>query len=507
MLRECPKLRQNCIQIAIMQKFIFIFLFLSFQWAFGQSCPECRYYSYVFDSVAETTVRFGEGVNGQGQSQVLYMDVYQPVGDTASLRPVVIFAFGGGFLQGARTDGYVQNACRRFAKAGYVAAAIDYRIGFDVFGLWPNPVHELMRVFFRAMQDMRGSVQYMRAHADLMGNAWRIDTNRITIGGASAGAITALMVAYCDKDTEFEEMGSLSAIAPLGGFYSTTGDYPNYSWDAMQVMNVAGALVNAEWVEPGDPPHISAHGDQDAVVPYQGGNFDLGFASIGLEGSYLVDQQARAVGVCSYLYTMVGQDHPSGSMSDEELDEIFNRFLPRLGATVRDESFCCGPGLDVRPDGPVGMILGDSLTLQAVPGGPTSGTVLWCGRPCVATAWGDSLVVVPDSAQQFIAVLQDSGCVSTDFVTLLPVVALEEGLTVNPLRVWPNPGNAQLAISGWEPGESVSIQVLDLSGKEMISCVAQAEKAWINTSHLPAGLYVIQVEGRTSSWRGNWVKM
>lgn len=472
----------------------------------AQQCADCRFYNYVFDSVSVTNVRFGEGVNGAGQNQVLYMDVYQPVGDTAAARPVVIFAFGGGFIQGSRTDGYVVNACKRFARAGYVSAAIDYRIGFDPIGLWPNPVHELMRVFFRAMQDMRGSVQYMRAHADVMGNAWRLDTNRITIGGASAGAITALMVAYCDKDTEFEEMGSLSALNPLGGFYSTTGDYPNYSWDVLQVMNVAGALVNAEWVEAGDPPHIAAHGDQDGTVPYQGGNFNLGFASIGLEGSYLVDQEAQAKGVCSYLYTMVGQDHPSGSMSDAELDQIFNRLMPRLGATVLGKSFCCGAELELNPNGDVGMVIGDTLTLAAQLVNPSGNEVLmWCGNPCPGVLWGDSITIAPDSLLQFIAISTDSSCMSTDFVILMPTVGIEDGLEPAHLWVWPNPGQEMLKIGGLMEGEW-NVEVMDMAGKVISEAKGAGAEMTIHTIQWPAGVYFIRVWNNDRSWQGKWVK-
>ena len=60
----------------------------------GQSCPECRFSSYVFDSVSVSTVKFGEGPDPDGTVRDLEMDVYEPFGDTASLRPVVIFAFG-----------------------------------------------------------------------------------------------------------------------------------------------------------------------------------------------------------------------------------------------------------------------------------------------------------------------------------------------------------------------------------------------------------------------------
>ena len=62
----------------------------------AQSCTDCRYASYIFDSVETSTVKFGEGENADGDLQELFMDIYTPYGDTASNRPLIIFAFGGG---------------------------------------------------------------------------------------------------------------------------------------------------------------------------------------------------------------------------------------------------------------------------------------------------------------------------------------------------------------------------------------------------------------------------
>ncbi len=131
-----------------------------FNFSQAQDCTDCRYISPVFDSVTVETVQFGEGINIDGVNQQLFMDVYQPYGDTMTNRPVLIFAFGGGFVQGSREDWYVKEVCNHFAKAGYVAVANDYRIGID-----PAEIIALqhMRIFFRPMQDMRGTVQYLKA--------------------------------------------------------------------------------------------------------------------------------------------------------------------------------------------------------------------------------------------------------------------------------------------------------------------------------------------------------
>ena len=93
-------------------------------------CVNGRYtYPEYFDSVTVSTVVFGSNtpVTGTG-TEILEMDVYQPMGDVLPDRPVVIVAFGGSFISGSRAD--VAPLCIAFAKLGFVAVAPDYRVGF-----------------------------------------------------------------------------------------------------------------------------------------------------------------------------------------------------------------------------------------------------------------------------------------------------------------------------------------------------------------------------------------
>src|ERR1041385_1366467 len=90
------------------------FVLLQISGVQGQTCSECRYISPVFDSITIETVHFGRGVNSDGDTQELYMDIYQPFGDTFSKRPVVIFAFGGGFVTGSRDTWHAVEVCKNF---------------------------------------------------------------------------------------------------------------------------------------------------------------------------------------------------------------------------------------------------------------------------------------------------------------------------------------------------------------------------------------------------------
>ena len=65
--------------------------------AIGQTACGDRYMEEIFSEVAMETVTYTEGANA------FLMDIYQPVGDTLSERPVIIMAHGGSFAGGTRT--------------------------------------------------------------------------------------------------------------------------------------------------------------------------------------------------------------------------------------------------------------------------------------------------------------------------------------------------------------------------------------------------------------------
>ena len=464
----------------------------------AQECNNCRFISPLFDSVMVETIHFGEGLNIDDEMQQLYADVYQPYGDTASNRPVVIFAFGGGFVQGSRTDWYVREVCEHFAKAGYVAVANDYRLGIDPLEIL---FLQHMRIFFRPMQDMRATVQFLKADYSELGNSYRIDTSKIFLGGASAGGISALMTAYCDKPSEIEEMGNLDALDDLGGFYATSSFYPQYAWDVAAVVNVAGAMVNAAWVEPGDVPIISAHGDQDNIVPY--GYGPLGGGVLGgvfdLQGSSVVHQEALQEGVCSYLYTMEGHDHPNEGMGIEYIKSVVHRIGQRAYAVLNDRSFCCDLEVDVTPNDTLvvypstGDVELGSVTLN------DSGNVVleWCSVPCSIEESTASVTVNPDTSWRYVSLIaSEGGCQASDLYIVEPadVSSIREYALNWDLSIYPNPCRdyVQLSISNFSQLDKPEIRLYDITGKLMLR-TSVFEDTRIDVRNLQSGLYLLRL--------------
>lgn len=496
--------------------FSLLLLFIFSETTKAQSCNDCRYVSQIFDSVTMETVQFGRGTRANGDTQQLYMDIYQPYGDTLSSRPVAVFAFGGAFVTGSRDDWYVQLVCNHLAKAGYVVASIDYRIYDDItemiteiFGAFNPP--QQMRIFFRPMQDMRGAIQYLKADYSELGNNYRIDTSKILIGGASSGAITSLMTAYCDKDSEMAEMGygSLTPLNALGGFYSTSGFYPNYNWNVAGTFNVSGAIFNANWIEPGDVPVICAHGDADQVVAYRKGGFAGVTAGIfEMEGSYLVDSVARTKGVCSYLYTMEGRDHPSEDMGIEYFNSVVYRMALRMKAVVDDKSFCCGLNVDVTP--------GDTLyydatqqapaaTLTAVVTGDNGNSSLqWCTMSCQATSNTGTITVTPDTTLKYVAAMATEGnCLSPDLYMVYDSTGIWSAINnMKPeaagFSISPQPANQFISIAFDKPlsaEETPRAELYDIAGRRILqtTLVRHAQSSTIDVSKIPAGTYLLMV--------------
>lgn len=471
-------------------------------------CPECRYTVEVFSEVDTVSVPFASGLNSLGQVQDLAMTIYQPRGDAEEKRPVLVFAFGGAFLTGDRFERHAQLACERFAKAGYVAVSIDYRIGFDyLYGVLNGPNKEAMRVFFRAMQDLRAAVQYMRYSAAELGNPYRIDTSMVFTGGASSGAITALMTQYVDRPEELAEIANLSAIDLYGGFYATSANGPHsaYPWHSKGVVNIAGAMPESHWIEPGNVPLLSAHGDQDQTVPYADAavlNIVLPLANIQFKGSYLLDQRAKQIGVCSHLYTMVGEDHPSNGRSDYYYNNIFHRLLPRMKAILEGKTFCCGMTVTIPGDTLRGVqqpLDPLPLTMEVV-GANGNLSHHWCAFPCTEQATAQSFIAhpQPDTVHYYLATAETATCLETDFVSVRidPFASVAE-MSVRELALAPNPvaaGNQVELLGRHDGGRKIQLHTTD--GRVMavqISATANGN-ALISTQGLKPGVYWVAVD-------------
>jgi poly(3-hydroxybutyrate) depolymerase len=290
-----------------------------------------RYATNLFSAVTTTSdVTYGQNASFSGANTTLKMDVYEPQGDTATARPLIIWVHGGSFIGGSKTDIDVATWSQEFAKKGYVCASIDYRLGF-----FPIDSANAVKAVVRAVQDLKGALRYFYKDR-LTTNTFKVDTNHVFVGGSSAGAITALHVAYLNDPCEISDYLSGSTITSLGGLEGTSGN-PGYSSTVHGVLNGCGALARYSWLESGNVPLCSVHGTADATVKYNRGIVNPGTPLMYLDGSRMLHERACAVGVENKLFTFANAPHVPYAGNTYYMDTTLNFFrdflIQRMGCT------------------------------------------------------------------------------------------------------------------------------------------------------------------------------
>ena len=276
---------------------------------------------------------YGANTDYQGTNTILSMDIYQPSGDTAAYRPLIVWVHGGSFVGGSKTDNDVVGLCQRFAKRGYVCASITYRLGIA----FPYNQTSATNAVFLGVQDTKAAIRFFRKDAATT-NVYRIDPDKIFGGGSSAGAFCALHLAYLDQPSEIPLTIDTTA---LGGMEGNSGN-PGYSSSVRAVLNLCGAMGDTAWMVPGDVPVCSMHGTADQVVPYATATLYLlnVFPIMVVNGSYSVNEHAMLIGVDQSMYTFYGAPHVPYAGNTAYMDttvHFVSNFLYRfLGCTPRD---------------------------------------------------------------------------------------------------------------------------------------------------------------------------
>jgi predicted esterase len=174
-----------------------------------------RYLEPVFAEAAVTRREvYGRGLDATGAAVDLVVVVMEPVGDEATLRPVLV--------------GMDHDTSLEFARRGFVTLMPEYRQGAD------NSREGLLL----ARDNVLPLFDWIRSQADSL----RIDPAGVAMGGTSFGGITALNVAYLPAAADGEPSSLAAAIAIAG--FGPSG-----------------------FIETGEPPALLLHGDSDGRIP------------------------------------------------------------------------------------------------------------------------------------------------------------------------------------------------------------------------------------------------
>lgn len=293
-------------------------IFLSFS-STAQVLDTNRYQQSIFGSASIQDVEYATAPQWVWPYWTvdLDMDIFEPVGDLNTKRPVIIFAHAGGFINGSKDVDNMQAICDTFARKGFVTATIDYRKGFD-----PLDTESAERAVYRAVQDGKAAVRFFKENYA----AYNIDTNNVFIGGMSAGGFIAYHVAYLDLESERPAstygggtVNDLGCLDCAGNSFSPTSE-------VRAVLDFWGATIDTTFMQAGDEPIMMMHGTQDGTVPYNVG-FPFGLPTLPTTyGSLPIKNQCDAVGVPYEIYVNDMDIHMMDGSNNGTWDPVPNSF-------------------------------------------------------------------------------------------------------------------------------------------------------------------------------------
>ena len=255
----------------------------------------------------EEAVVYGTGGTMDGGQVELLLDLAIPDTGTDGPRPLFVHIHGGGFVEGSRWPQRV------VAERGWVAASIDYRLAgdeplpgprvkpfFDAIGGESSSARD--RSVVAAVEDTLVALDYLLSRADEL----NIDTNRIVLKGESAGAFTALTVAYCADKLENSGPRIAAVIDFAGGISETF---------------CGGAAA----IDPGEAAVFIAHGTEDTGATRYSRALSI------VDG-------ATAAGITYEFHPLEGEGH-NWLLSDTRLsmESLMYEFLDRVLYKVKDK--------------------------------------------------------------------------------------------------------------------------------------------------------------------------
>ncbi len=260
---------------------------------------------FSYDSTID--VSYGSAVDYAGNNVDLLMDIYTPRNGYCN-RPIAVLVHGGAWIAGSKEDADLVYLSRYLVQRGYVVANVNYRLGMHKASNYTmylacnsttlsNPCAyisdsaEVYRANFRAMQDVKGAIRYMKSRY-LQDST---DYTNVFLVGESAGAFVSMTTAFltdasekplncgaiADAPSPDSDMYTYSCIpTPISltrpDLGSVDGDLHLGTYDASVrgVGNFFGGLLQSDIVdvsETNDLALYTFHQGSDIIVHYNYG--------------------------------------------------------------------------------------------------------------------------------------------------------------------------------------------------------------------------------------------
>lgn len=183
----------------------------------------------------------------------LDLHIFQPENHSKK-HSVIVFFHGGGWSEG-KPDWFF-GTCEEYAKKGWVAVAVEYRLRNRHGTLPPE-----------AISDGKSAIRYLRVNADRLG----IAADHIVVEGNSAGANLALAIAVIDTLDDKKENLKISSRPDAVMLNSVAPDLSqgDFWQQYYKNKNFLTRISPLHQIRKNLPPVLIVQGSQDHNVPLQ----------------------------------------------------------------------------------------------------------------------------------------------------------------------------------------------------------------------------------------------
>ncbi len=435
----------------------------------------------IYQFRRENDVLYGTATNYAGNEEQMFLDLYKPIGDNNLNRPLLVLVHGGAWVAGSRNEQEIQLLAKWYAKFGYVVASVSYRLGFhpsigngsntltcplvtvESNCVYPADSAEMVRALYRAMQDVKGAVRFLKGRAA----EDSVCISNVFLAGVSAGGFNALAAAMLDVDSEKPNLAGSLSLAPGP---ATTLDYcHNY-------FNPQGSNISLSRPDLGSiDGEIALNGFNSRVkgiANYYGGMMEnlLELSNGTLPALYLFHQTNDVVVACNYTRLL-------GEFSFGCLAPLGFLGCQQIWNTPRAYGSC---GIQT-------LIENNNYPIQF-----TADIVQNGGPNCLADPPGHSLLSIYQRAKNaatFFAPLitEDSSCFTTG------VNNVKQSFSIQP-----NPTTNRFSVLS--PDTPVSLHVFNLEGRLVYAASQEALEAnMFQVDHLSVGIYYITLQQKNGA--------
>ncbi|MBK8404134.1 MAG: T9SS type A sorting domain-containing protein [Saprospiraceae bacterium] len=275
------------------------FVLFAFLLQVSLSFAQNRYLDPMFGVQRTPNVDYGKNIGiitGAPAPEDLKVDIYTPVGDTKTDRPLVLIAHTGSFLPplyngqitGSRSDSTVTATAAYLTSRGFVVGTYTHRLGWLPTSTDQNVrTSSLLQAAYRGIQDTRSCIRFFKKSVAEAGNPYGIDPSKICVWGIGTGGYLALGAGslndfgevILDKFIDTKTLTPYIDSTILGNIYGTSQaaiclpNHPGYSSDFQLSVNMGGALGDSTWLdgEAVEPAYVGVHCQNDFFAPYYEG--------------------------------------------------------------------------------------------------------------------------------------------------------------------------------------------------------------------------------------------